>query len=370
MSKNNPLELGSLSSIAKMAVKKPVSEGERSFMALNKLKPDPNQPRKEFDPVYIQELSDSIREHGVLKSIRVSRQPDPADGLHIIYMGECRYRASLLAGKEDIPYEFDDNYDPYAQVVENEKQRPLRPHELALFIKARKAEGHTYAHMAQKLTIKENRVAKLAALIDWPSHIGGLYFDGMTSDVETLYMLVTLNKEYPAEVEAFCKKARAPEDVGRVAVKALKTRIQEEKVRQQADSDRQAQQAQQPAAAGQQEAQQQVKPEADTASKGGGTPKWLEEQRKRDADRAAQQGAAQQPAAGQQETAASSAIQAEPMPGAEEMKDGPRVLVKVFGKEAYLLLDASCEYGFARVAFTSGVEEEVLAEDLEVLAIV
>lgn len=56
--------------------------------------PDPNQPRKEFEPAALQELSESIKKHGVLQPIMV--QPD-ADGGYQLVFGERRMRAAVAA---------------------------------------------------------------------------------------------------------------------------------------------------------------------------------------------------------------------------------------------------------------------------------
>ena len=63
------------------------------------LKPNPHQPRSEFDAKSLDELADSIREHGILEPI-VIEQAD--EGFYII-MGERRTRAARIAGLEKVP---------------------------------------------------------------------------------------------------------------------------------------------------------------------------------------------------------------------------------------------------------------------------
>lgn len=67
---------------------------------LSKIRPNKNQPRKEFDQEKIKTLSESIKSVGVIQPI-VLKPID--DNNYMIIAGERRYRASLLAGKEDIP---------------------------------------------------------------------------------------------------------------------------------------------------------------------------------------------------------------------------------------------------------------------------
>ncbi|MCR5723528.1 MAG: ParB/RepB/Spo0J family partition protein, partial [Treponema sp.] len=64
------------------------------------LKPNPHQPRQEFDQEKLNELADSIREHGVIESIIIE---DAGDGSFYIIAGERRTRASRLAGLTKVP---------------------------------------------------------------------------------------------------------------------------------------------------------------------------------------------------------------------------------------------------------------------------
>lgn len=70
-----------------------------SSLPLQSVYPNPNQPRKYFDPTALDELAASIRERGVMEPIIVR----PKEGRYEIVAGERRYRASLLAGLEQIP---------------------------------------------------------------------------------------------------------------------------------------------------------------------------------------------------------------------------------------------------------------------------
>ena len=67
--------------------------------ALKDVKPDPNQPRKIFDPEKLQELADSIKANGVMQPIVVRI----VDGKPIVFDGERRYQASKLAKAKTIP---------------------------------------------------------------------------------------------------------------------------------------------------------------------------------------------------------------------------------------------------------------------------
>ena len=66
---------------------------------INKITPNPKQPRNKFDDATLMELADSIKEVGVLQPITVKKNGD----FYIIIAGERRWRAARIAGLEKIP---------------------------------------------------------------------------------------------------------------------------------------------------------------------------------------------------------------------------------------------------------------------------
>ncbi|HEX5744104.1 MAG TPA: ParB/RepB/Spo0J family partition protein, partial [Candidatus Saccharimonadales bacterium] len=68
---------------------------------VNKLGPNPYQPRKHFDDTALQELSASIKRHGVLQPLVVT--PAKQKGSYTLIAGERRWRASKLAGLKEVP---------------------------------------------------------------------------------------------------------------------------------------------------------------------------------------------------------------------------------------------------------------------------
>lgn len=93
------LNLNRLSKIA--SGKKSVlnTEGKILDIELDKIKPDPNQPRKQFNDAELLELSDSIQEYGLLQPIVVRAN---SDDTFTIISGERRFRASQLLQAKSI----------------------------------------------------------------------------------------------------------------------------------------------------------------------------------------------------------------------------------------------------------------------------
>lgn len=92
--------------------------------------PNPDQPRRTFDEDALQELAQSVAEHGVIQPIVVT----PADGKYQIVAGERRYRAALIAGLEKIPAlvrSLTDQHKLELSLIENLQRRDLNVLETA-----------------------------------------------------------------------------------------------------------------------------------------------------------------------------------------------------------------------------------------------
>lgn len=98
---------------------------------ISEIHADPHQPRREFDEEYLLELSESIREHGVLQPIVVTVRKE---GGYIIVAGERRWRASKIAGIEKIPAlvrTLTAQHKLEISLIENVQRQDLNPVEMA-----------------------------------------------------------------------------------------------------------------------------------------------------------------------------------------------------------------------------------------------
>jgi ParB family transcriptional regulator, chromosome partitioning protein len=129
------------------------SKGPNSIKELpvEKVVPNPEQPRMTFHEETLQELAASIREHGVLQPILVR----PAGDAFQIIAGERRWRASKLAGKETIPAiieRFDDATALEIALIENLQREDLSPLDEAIIYKKMTDElGYSIRNLAGKL---------------------------------------------------------------------------------------------------------------------------------------------------------------------------------------------------------------------------
>lgn len=127
--------------------------------------PNPDQPRREFDPVALEQLARSIGQHGVLQPIVVREAGERFE----LIMGERRFRASRLAGRKTVPaviadVEPDDRLE--LAIVENVQRQDLNPIELALAYRALADTGHTQEEIGQKVSMDRSSVANHIRLLD------------------------------------------------------------------------------------------------------------------------------------------------------------------------------------------------------------
>jgi ParB family chromosome partitioning protein len=107
------------------------SDGNVALVAIDEIKPNPNQPRHEFDPVAMMELTQSIERDGIIQPIIVRRVES---GEFQIIAGERRWRAARTAGLTHVPViprTADDHQVLELAIIENIQREDLNPIELA-----------------------------------------------------------------------------------------------------------------------------------------------------------------------------------------------------------------------------------------------
>ena len=148
---------------------------------INLLRPNPYQPRKEFDLEKLQELSSSIKEHGVIQPIIVKKS---IKGYEII-AGERRFRASKLAGLESIPAivrPFTDDQMAEVALLENIQRENLNPIEEAIAYK-QLLEKRSLTHETLSIKVGKSRshVTNILGLLRLPDEVKDLVAKGKIS---------------------------------------------------------------------------------------------------------------------------------------------------------------------------------------------
>jgi ParB family chromosome partitioning protein len=144
-------------------------------MLLANIVPDPDQPRKEFDPESIERLSESIKAKGLLQPLRVRWNPEL--GKHVILVGERRYRAAQLAGLNSVPCIFVETELTEAeileeQLIENLLREDLNPIEEAYSFKRYMALVGCHAKdLAHLLKVAPSTVTRALSLLKLPQAV-------------------------------------------------------------------------------------------------------------------------------------------------------------------------------------------------------
>ena len=175
--------------------------GRLDQVAIHLLDEDTGNPRTEFPDTELEELTEDIREHGVLQPLVVHAADE--NGRHLIHFGAKRLRAAARAGMSHVPVVIRDlPADPYAQVAENQKRHGLTPLDLARFIKRRSEVGDSNATIAKRLGMNLTSVAHHLALLEPPPELGQALKEGRCTSPRTLHELSKLHREEPERVKA------------------------------------------------------------------------------------------------------------------------------------------------------------------------
>lgn len=160
----------------------PVQDTPGKTLPIQKLEPNRNQPRQEFDEVALQELADSIQEHGLIQPIAVR----PLEGgYYQIIAGERRWRASRLAGLTEVPVnilEVNEQEAAQLTLIENLQREDLNPMEEARGYEALISQyGLSQEDAAKSVGKSRPAVANALRLLKLPKSIVLLIEDGSLS---------------------------------------------------------------------------------------------------------------------------------------------------------------------------------------------
>ena len=133
---------------------------------INKIKPNPNQPRKNFDEDALKDLAASIKVHGIVQPIVLNKN---ADGTYMIIAGERRWRAANLCGLKTVPAIIKDYTEKQIKeisIIENLQREDLNPVEAAKAIKELMDEyGLTQEAVSERIGKSRSNVANTLRLL-------------------------------------------------------------------------------------------------------------------------------------------------------------------------------------------------------------
>jgi ParB family transcriptional regulator, chromosome partitioning protein len=197
-------------------------------LPIESLAPNPDQPRRDFDPDALQELAASIREKGVIQPLIVR----PRGAGYEIVAGERRWRAAQLAQLHEVPVLVRDLSDAEVleiAIIENIQRADLNPVEEAMgYRQLMDRFGHTQERLAEALSKSRSHIANLLRLLTLPDEVQAHLREGRLSAGHARALITTpdpvaLARQVIAkglsvrETEALARKAAEPKKPAKAA---------------------------------------------------------------------------------------------------------------------------------------------------------
>lgn len=144
------------------------------MVPIERIEPNPDQPRRDFAPDALRELADSIREKGIIQPLIVRPVPEKHDTYQIV-AGERRWRAAQLARLHEVPVVIRDVSDSELlelAIIENIQRADLNAIEEAMgYRQLMDRFGHTQDKMAAALAKSRSHIANLLRLLSLPDQV-------------------------------------------------------------------------------------------------------------------------------------------------------------------------------------------------------
>ncbi|SDN82919.1 chromosome partitioning protein, ParB family [Lutimaribacter pacificus] len=151
---------------------------------IERIHPNPDQPRRSFTPEQLEELSASIKEKGIIQPLIVRPRPD-SDGEYEIVAGERRWRAAQMARLHEVPVlvrDFNDTEVLEVAIIENIQRADLNPvEEAAGYRQLMDKFGHTQEKLSEVLGKSRSYIANLVRLLSLPDEVQTYLREGKLS---------------------------------------------------------------------------------------------------------------------------------------------------------------------------------------------
>lgn len=169
---------------------------------LSDIEPNRGQPRKTFDEEALEELSESIKQHGILQPLVV--RSVPGGGTYQLVAGERRWRAARMAGLSEVPaviMELSDTEAMEIALIENLQREDLNPVEEAEgYLALQENYNMTQDEVARRVNKSRPAVANAMRLLGLPKEILGYVRDGRLSQGHARALLALGDEKLMLEV--------------------------------------------------------------------------------------------------------------------------------------------------------------------------
>jgi ParB family chromosome partitioning protein len=185
---------------------------------IERVEPNPDQPRRQFVQEDLDDLANSIREKGVIQPLIVRPSPR-VDGNFEIVAGERRWRASQLAKRHDIPIivrEYDDIEVLEVAIIENIQRADLNSiEEAAGYKQLMEKFGHTQEKLAEALGKSRSHIANLMRLLQLPDDVQTFVVSG---DLSAGHARALITSDNPSDLARIVvKKGLSVRDTEKLA---------------------------------------------------------------------------------------------------------------------------------------------------------
>lgn len=194
------------------------------MVPVERVHPNPNQPRRDFAPEALEDLANSIRTKGILQPL-ILREDPVAPGSYEIVAGERRWRAAQLAQVHEVPAlirSYSDTEVLEVAIIENIQRADLNAvEEAAAYRQLMDRFGHTQEKLAEALGKSRSHIANLMRLLQLPAEVQDFLRSGQLSAGHARALITTeepieLARKVVAqglsvrETEALARKAESP----------------------------------------------------------------------------------------------------------------------------------------------------------------
>jgi ParB family chromosome partitioning protein len=179
-----------------------ISQGYIPEVPLDEISPNPYQPRIAVNPESLVDLADSIREHGVLEPLIVSRKGNKYE----LIAGERRWRAAKLAKMSSVPVivkEVTPQQVLELAIIENIQRKDLNPIEEALaFDQLEKLFGLKHSYISERLGVSRSAITNKIRLLQLPDEVKKALLE---EKIEEGHARALLGMATPAAMAAACR---------------------------------------------------------------------------------------------------------------------------------------------------------------------
>ena len=201
------------------------------YVETNKIKPDPKQPRRDFDEAALAELASSIRKYGILQPLLVTKEEKSSqrglDVEYVIVAGERRWRAARLANLPQVPVIVKDSMTEdktrlEISLIENLQREDLNPIEEArAFTRLNKDFGYSHDEIARRLGRSRPAISNAIRLLGLPSDMQESLRAGRINftQARTLLALTDPSKQKEVYKQILAGEITSTMDLGREAPK-------------------------------------------------------------------------------------------------------------------------------------------------------